>query len=568
MSDNVERKKSFRLNMSKVKTKKFHVIFSVISLLLFLFACGIVQYFIWSDLFIQEFDADVAENVIWAQAAIESGRLINPDFYYTHLLPFGGQLVFIPVVQHFGVTMVALRLGMCICSLLFSLVLAAFFLSLEWGFSLSFFSASIILLFLSGTSKLRDIFWSHVVHYNLSLFYLLLALIFLSLGLRKTGKRKAAAMIGFALCLILGSANDIAVLLFFSLALFCGILLETFLMEGFHGLIRKEKCLLLLGTFGGILAGVLLGRLLTANSSTAYAELFSQFSPANEWMQNLLAFPNNWFTMFTTLPKENVPFFSSVGIKLLVRLAAALLIPVISIRSFFVFRQIPSRLERIFLCIHWFIAVATLFFYVFGVIASTSWRIIPMFFTALITVLIVLRYDCQKSMDIDPAIQLFDFGTAAAVLLYAGICSVTVFHQSISTDLWFGQGTILKTLADHSLNYGYNLDYWFGNSITVLTDERIKVREVILRNDSYLIPSYHQSNIHWYEDQPDTDRYFLICQEDEFWRHPEFAEGAVETYRATQERTFYEGTAGFFIFVYENNIFSDVDNEIRTVFGP
>ena len=91
--------------MPETKRSTARIIFSVISLLLFLFACGIVQYFIWSDLFVQEFDADVAENVIWAQAAIESGKLVNPDFYYNQLLPFGGQLVFIPVVQHCGVTL-------------------------------------------------------------------------------------------------------------------------------------------------------------------------------------------------------------------------------------------------------------------------------------------------------------------------------------------------------------------------------------------------------------------------------------------------------------------------------
>ncbi|MBQ6519634.1 MAG: hypothetical protein IJI14_13005 [Anaerolineaceae bacterium] len=529
---------------------------SIFAVLLFLFACGIIQYFIWSDLFIQEFDADVAENVIWAQAAVESGKLINPDFFYTHLLPFGGQLVFIPIVRHFGVTLYALRLGMSICSMLFALALAVFFLSMHWGVAKSFFSSAIILLFLSGTSRLRDIFWSHVVHYNLSLFYLLLSMIFLSLSFQEKRKIRTAGLIGFEVCLILGSANDIAVLLFFSLALFCGILMERFFMDnGFKGFFRKDNLKLFAETSVGILAGFLLGKLLTINSSTAYAEMFSQFSPAGQWMENLLAFPNNWLTMFTILPEEKIPFFSSVGIKLLVRLAAALLLPLIFIRSFFVFRRLKSRSERIFLCITWFITAATLFFYIFGVISTTSWRIIPMFFTVLITSLIILRQDLADLPDKAPAIQLLESGTAVSMLLYALICSVTVFHQSISTDLWFGQGTILKTLADHSLTYGYNLDYWFANSITVLTDERIRVREVILRNDDYLTPSYHQSNIHWYEDQPDVDRYFLICQEDEFWRHPEFAEGAIETYRATQERTFYPGTAGFFIFVYENNIF-------------
>ena len=534
---------------------KINVLFSVLAVFLFLFACGIIQYFIWSDLFVQEFDADVAENVIWAQAAIESGKLINPDFYYNQLLPFGGQLIFIPVVKHFGVTLYALRLGMSICSALFCAAAAAFFLCIDWGIPLSFSSAAIILMFLSGTSKLRDIFWSHVVHYNLPLFYLLLALIFLSLTFRMEKRKKIIGLIGFEICLVLGSANDIAVLLFFSIALFCGIVLEGFLEEGLHCFLRKEKLLLYAETFLGILAGFVLGKILTANASEAYAEMFSQFSPAARWMENLLAFPNNWFTMFSTLPEDQVPFFSSVGIKLLIRLSAALLIMAAVIRSFFVFCRIRSRVERIFLCVNWFISAATLFFYIFGVISSTNWRIIPMFFTSLVTALIVLRHDLTKISENIPSVQLLDLGAAVSILLYALICSVTVFHQSISTELWFGQGTILKTLADHSLTYGYNLDYWFTNSITVLTDERIRVREVILHDDDYLTPSYHQSNIHWYEDQPDVDRYFLICQEDEFWRHPEFAEGAVETYRATQERTFYPGTAGFFIFVYENNIF-------------
>ena len=177
-----------------------------------------------------------------------------------------------------------------------------------------------------------------------------------------------------------------------------------------------------------------------------------------------------------------------------------------------------------------------------------------MFFSSLITTLILLKSDFQQLRKRVPVVQGLDLSTAAFIMLYAGICSLTVFHQSIDTSFWFEQGSILKTLADHSLTYGYNLDYWFGNSITLLTDDRIRVREVILRNGA-LSPSYHQSNIHWYEDQPDVDRYFLVCQEDEYWSHPEFAEGAVEIYRATQERTFVKGSVGFFIFVYEENIF-------------
>lgn len=532
---------------------KIKILLCTASVLLFLFACGISQYFIWSDLFIQEFDADVAENVIWAQAALESGSLINPDFYYTHLLPFGGQLIFIPVVRQFGVTMFSLRLGMSIFSALFALVTALFFLSLNWGFSRSFFSAALILMFLSGTSKLRDIFWSHVVHYNLSLFFLLITFLFLSKILPKKTKWKIPALFGYELCLILGSANDIAVILFFSFALFSGIILERFLAEGLQCFRKKQNLSLFLNTCLGIAIGILLGKILTAHSSTAYADQFSAYSPANQWITNLMKFPLNWFRMFANLPEEEVPFFSSVGIKLLIRIFAALMIISNSVRSFFICSKLKSRIERIFICIHWVHCASILFFYIFGVISSTNWRIIPMFFSSIITTFIILKNDLPLLKEKLPIEQAIDLLTSAFVILYAGICSITVFHQNINTDLWFEQGSILKTLADHSLTYGYNLDYWFGNSITVLTDERIRVREVILKN-SKLSPSFHQSNIHWYQDQPGVDRYFLVCQEDEYWRHPEFADNAIEIYRATQERTFVPGKVGFFIFVYENNI--------------
>ena len=51
------------------------------------------------------------------------------------------------------------------------------------------------------------------------------------------------------------------------------------------------------------------------------------------------------------------------------------------------------------------------------------------------------------------------------------------------------------------------------------------------------------------------DKYFLISQENDFWQYPEIAEGAIATFRADQERTFRDGKAGFFIFVFDKNLF-------------
>ena len=102
---------------------------------------------------------------------------------------------------------------------------------------------------------MRDIFWSHVVHYNLSLFYLLLAFIFLSLLLKKDRKKRLIGLIGLEISLILGTTNDIAVVLFFPITLFCGTALELFLDGGFRAFFTKEKLILLAEIIGGIAAG-------------------------------------------------------------------------------------------------------------------------------------------------------------------------------------------------------------------------------------------------------------------------------------------------------------------------
>lgn len=526
----------------------------IIVLILFLFAASIPQFFIWSDLFIQEFDADVAESVIWAQASLESGSLINPDYGYTHLLPFGGQFIFVPIVARFGVGIYSLRLGLSIWAGIFSLLMLGFFISLGWDFIWAGFASSIVIIFLSASELLREIFWSHVVHYNLSIFYLFLSIIFLSLFFTGTSRRKAIGLTGLIICLILGSANDIAVMLFFSIALLFGLIMERFLIGGFRNLFTKENILLAALTAAGICAGYFLGELICKNASTSYTDRFTIFAPADQWMDNLLRFPNNWLQMFSSLPETEVPFFSSVGIKLLIRIAVALVIALLSVRSMFIWSALPSRQERILICVHWFISAAILFVYIFGIIYLNPWRITPMLFTGIITALIILKNDFTALAEKKGIVQLLCIGSAAAVILYGGIGAFTVFRQPINDEFWTGKKSILKILMDEKLTYGYSLDHWFANSITVLTDEQIRSREVLIK-DGKVSPCFLQSNKNWFSDQPGVEKYFLISQEYDYWKYPEIAEGAIATYRADQERTFRDGKAGFFIFVFDKNLF-------------
>ena len=65
--------------------------------------------------------------------------------------------------------MTAQTVGMMIFLVLFSL--AAYFMcrSLEWSQTSSFCMMSALLLILSGSDKLREIMWDHVIYYSLAL---------------------------------------------------------------------------------------------------------------------------------------------------------------------------------------------------------------------------------------------------------------------------------------------------------------------------------------------------------------------------------------------------------------
>ena len=137
----------------------------------FLFSVFISLHYLWSTRFLTEFDSDIAENVIWAKEAVDSGTLFNRDFIPTQVHPFGGQLMFISVVRILGANMTALRTGLSICSVLFQAAQLMFFIGVFRFGVYSFICAGTVSLLISSSDALRNIYWDHVVHYDLADFW-------------------------------------------------------------------------------------------------------------------------------------------------------------------------------------------------------------------------------------------------------------------------------------------------------------------------------------------------------------------------------------------------------------
>ena len=68
----------------------------------FTFSTGLFHYDMW----------DYYEGVMWADATLQAGSPVNPDYIYFYLLPFGSNIIMAPLVALLGKTVLANQLGM------------------------------------------------------------------------------------------------------------------------------------------------------------------------------------------------------------------------------------------------------------------------------------------------------------------------------------------------------------------------------------------------------------------------------------------------------------------------
>ncbi len=114
---------------------------------------------------------DSTDSLRWAQASFESGKLISEDFSYAAILPFGGNLIFLPFIAIFGYSTASQVAGL----ILFALLFVAALWYMATGIGLKNLSAAglitVTLLIMSSSAKLREIMWEHIFYYNLGILF-------------------------------------------------------------------------------------------------------------------------------------------------------------------------------------------------------------------------------------------------------------------------------------------------------------------------------------------------------------------------------------------------------------
>lgn len=86
-------------------------------LCIFTFSVGLSSFDLW----------DYIEGVFWADATLKSGSIINPDYVYYYVVPFGSNLIMAPFVRLFGISFLANQMGMLVYYLIY--LITAFYLA-------------------------------------------------------------------------------------------------------------------------------------------------------------------------------------------------------------------------------------------------------------------------------------------------------------------------------------------------------------------------------------------------------------------------------------------------------
>lgn len=524
----------------KQKSKTLNLILSILFLLA---TAGIVQFYIWGNTFITEFQSDCTDTLLWAQASIESGTLFKPTFDYAYRLAFGGQWLFIPFIKHYGLGMTALRAGMCLFSVLFTSALVFFFRAQLCRWSASFFYSALMLLSVCATKKTREIFFGHIIHYSLAVLYLLLVFILLRLVLKQDSRRKRIfPMVLLTICLFMCSGNGTVQMLYVILPLLAGCLIEAYLTD--------EKDLTGICLCICIAAGA--GFLFSRSLNTNYTDNYSVIVPADDWAENLLSFPKRWISLFYTLPGEKINSFSALWIKTVFKSITALLMLAGLMLSFSRYKTISDRECRIFIFTTWAMFAAFLYFFVFGKISDVDWRLIPLLFSAQTVILILLNrlFPAFPERTLSGGFTLL---CGIILVLNAFSNGLSVLRISYDEKIWFAEDGLLETLKAHDLNEGYITSYWLSNSVTVLSGNKVCPRFAAWGEEGpYLLP--FNSDMEWYNDRPDCSRYFLAVKESQYDPEMELAKEASETYFCFQEDTRNSIKENYVIMVHDHNI--------------
>lgn len=501
-----------RRKTQPVRTDVRRTVFFFLALALALTAFAITVFYTL-DGAVKEMHADCTDTLYWAEASRSSGKLVSDNFYYSALLPFGGELLMLLPLEIFGFSLAAHLAGMAVFVVLFAASFLFFFRSAEWSWTRTFFSVSVALLFFTLSMKMREILYGHIFYYSLSILFLcLLGGLLLRILRAEQGKKRIVWFVLLAL-LCFGIGVDGPQMLSISVIPVLGAVVIELLLGKRSMKSPEARPLRIAGysLLGGSLLGFLFLQVISHGVKAGYAEGYSTYDTMSNWTENLMEFPQQLFSLLGVEVRGRESLFSGESVGIGLRILIALVLLTVPLLMLIRYRRLRSDGSRILLWIYLAVSAVTLYGFVFGRLNNANWRLIPMVGTALLCTLAAIR-------------ELHDGGMISRRFSYAGIA----FLIAVSLLAAIGMVPLLTAepnsasldearayLDEQGLQYGY-ADYWQSQLLSVLDGPERKVLPVEVDNTGELSRRYYQTEINWSDALPDSDRYFLLLTENSY----------------------------------------------------
>ena len=466
------------------------------------------------------FHSDCTDSLYWAEAAAESGKVFNPDFFYAGLLPFSAQLWLVPLIHIFGVTMAVHTAGMVIFALLFFASVIFFCRSMEWSYSFSFFTAGLVLLLLSSSDKMREIMWGHVIYYSLGLLILFTGMGLmlrtcrqLEKGNRKKGFIYAAVFLVF---MTFAATNGLQCLAIYTLPMF--VSLAALVIFNSKDKIISENNIRYL--FSAVLltvsaaVGLLLLLSWQGDIIARYANGFSMLDGVGDWAENMMQFPEKYFTLFGVEIEDGAIVGEVQTLCMLLKFAASLIVLALPLVLLFCYKKIEDVPTKLLLWVHLAVSAVIMVGFICGRLAEGNWRLLPMVGTGILASLAAVRFMFHQK---ENALSWRRVG--ALLALFPVLCSFVNFVEICAMPANYGRDNehhqLAAFLEENGLEYGF-AEFWTAQATTVIADSEVKVRPVEFSYENGAAPYTYQVNKKWYSESGYAEEYFFAMKPYEY----------------------------------------------------
>ncbi len=460
--------------------------------------------------------SDCTDSLRWSYATYTSGRLISDEFWYAAILPFGGNLIFLPFIALFGYSMTAQICGLVTYALL--LCAALFYLArgLGYGKNAAAGLTSVVVLILSSSPKLREIMWEHIFYYNLGFLFFcfgfgLAVRVIRDGGVCASGTGKTAdwvrlgVLLGFS---VLAATDGLQTLVCFTVPLLAGIFAERFFdgRETMASRRNRRTLLLVLALLAASCIGYLLIIPISHGVTAGYADGYSSYSAMSEWSKNFLNFFNNWFSLLGVSAASGDPLVSAGSIGNMVGIVGGLLLLAAPVVLLCRYSKLESRPVKVLLIGHLATCAFLLFAVTFGKLGNANWRLTPMLGTSVL-VSVVTAYELLRKNSV---LKRAGAVLLAFLIVMSGISAGKIAAMPADYGRDNSWHVAARELEARGLKYGY-ANFWWAEAITMLSDNAVQVANITVETSGPVKRAY-QIPYDSYDDK-DTDRYFLLLTE-------------------------------------------------------